>query len=654
MIQLSNIGVWFGEKVLFRNISVNFTSGKRYGIVGANGSGKTTLLKLISGELEASEGEVRIPSNLRLGQLKQDQFEYEDIPIIDVVLMGNGRLWSLLEEKRRLESRQLLSEKDGSRLAELEHRLSEVNGYNADARAAILLKGLGLRQHQLQQPMSTLSGGYKLRVLIAQCLFSEPDILLLDEPNNHLDIYSIAWLGEYLKEFAGIVIVVSHDQYFLDRISTHIVDIDYETIKIYTGNYADFLVAKQAEQEQKQIEIKRLEKKQQELQEFYERFRAKATKARQAVSRKKQIDRMEDIVIKRSSRVYPHFNFSQKRPSGQQVLEITGLKKSFSDLIVLNDLNLTVNRGERIAIIGPNGVGKSTLIKILAGILKADQGKIQWGYECDVGYFSQNHREMIPPDTTVFDWLYGFTPNEKVTALRSILGQILFSSDDIYKNTGILSGGESARLIFAKLMVEQHNILLLDEPTNHLDLEAIEALEKALLDFPGTIIFVSHNRFFLNRLATGVLELRFDGYSFYPGNYDDFLSREQQNYLERDIKTRIKQNEKKVNSNKQDSAKLLVQERRRLSKEFSRLEQKIKKFEDRISAIEDRLRELDDLFAGTEIYAPDKQAEFQKRYSEQQELKNSLDADMERWEATHNELEAINDRIHQIDRQLSR
>ncbi|MBN2602165.1 MAG: ATP-binding cassette domain-containing protein [Candidatus Marinimicrobia bacterium] len=653
MVQLNNISVQFGDRVLFRNVSANLAPGKRYGIVGANGSGKTTLLKLISGEQEASEGEIRIPSTMRLGVLKQDQFEFENIPIIDVVLMGNESLWMLLNEKRELELKRTLSEYEGSRLAELEHRLSDVDGYNADGRAAILLKGLGLRQHQLQQPMSTLSGGYKLRVLIGQCLFSEPDILLLDEPNNHLDIYSIAWLGEYLKEFSGIVIVVSHDQYFLNQISTHIIDIDYEMIKIYPGNYNAFLTAKRLDFEQKQIEIERLEKKRQELQEFYERFRAKATKARQAVSRKKQIDRMDDIVITRSTRIHPSFKFSQKRPSGQQVLEISGLKKTFGDLLVLNNLDLNVNRGDRIAVIGPNGVGKSTLIKILAGVLEADEGKIQWGFESDVGYFAQNHRDLIEPNTTVFDWLYAYTSGEKVTSVRSILGQILFSADDIYKTTDILSGGEAARLIFAKLMVEQHNILLLDEPSNHLDLEAIESLEEALLAFPGTVIFVSHNRYFLNHLATGILELRFDGYSFYPGNYDDFIARQQQDYLDRDIKTRIKQTAKKVVTSDQDLSKQLGQERRQLSKELSRIEQKVKKSEEQISIMENRIRELDELFRGNEIFSPEKQEEFQKMYTQQQELKLDLEIAVQEWESEHREYDRINARIHEIDSRLS-
>ena len=649
MIQLNNIGVRFGDRVLFREVTLNLTAGKRYGVVGANGSGKTTLLRLISGKQVPSEGEVKIPTNLRLGFLKQDQFEYEDIPILDVVLMGNESLWTLLQQKRNLETKSSLSIDEGKQLAVLEHRLSEMHGYNAEGKAAILLRGLGIPQDKLRDNMSTLSGGYKLRVLIAQCLFGEPDILLLDEPNNHLDIYTIAWLGEYLREFRGIVIVVSHDQYFLNRISTHILDIDYETIKMYTGNYSAFLEAKESEREQKNIEIERLERKQKELQEFYERFRAKATKARQAVSRKKQIDRMEDIVIRRSSRIYPKFRFTQKRPSGQHVLEVIDLQKSFDGRPVLVNLNLTVQRGDRIAVIGPNGVGKSTLIKLLAGLLSIDAGSIHWGYESDVGYFAQNHRDLIASGITVFDWLSGYAPTEKVTSVRSILGQVLFSSDDITKITDILSGGEAARLIFARLMLERHNILLLDEPTNHLDLEAIESLEKALLDFPGTIIFVSHNRHFLNSLATGILELRFDGYSYYPGNYDNYLAREQQDYLDRDLKTRVKITVKNDPRKKQSDGKKIHLKRRQLMKEMNRCEQKIRKYENSIEEVEQRIRELDDIFAGAEIYSPEKQTEFQTLYREHSTLQSRLDYEMQHWESEQIRLTEIRAEIAEID-----
>lgn len=655
MIQLNNLGIQFGGKILFRDVSLNLTLGHRYGIVGANGSGKTTLLKLISGELEPSEGEIRISTNLRIGLLKQDQFKYENDALMDVVLMGRGSLWKLLKEKRELEARVRLTQQEGSRLAELEHKLSAQNAYNAEGQAAILLKGLGLQQLQLTQPMSTLSGGYKLRVLIAQCLFSAPDILLLDEPNNHLDIYSIAWLGEYLKEFKGIVLVVSHDQYFLDRISTHIIDIDYETIKIYPGDYTTFLKDKQRDEEQKRLEIERLEKKRQELRAFYERFRAKATKARQAVSRKKQLDRMADIVIKRSSRQQPHFSFIIKRPSGQQVLEVAELQKYYGDLRVLAGLSFVVNRGDRIAVIGPNGVGKSTLIKILVGALEADGGSLKWGHECDIGYLPQNHREMIGSGTTVYDWLYAHTPAEKIPTLRAVLGQVLFSADDIYKSGDILSGGEAARLIFAKLLINQYNVLVLDEPTNHLDLEAIGELEKDLLRFPGTLIFVSHNRCFLNRLATGILELRFDGYSFYPGNYDDFLAREQQDYLERDIKTRIKQKtDKNSLTSEANRSKQLIRERRTLFKELSRIGQKIVQSEERIAGIEHRIREVEALFAESDIYSTERQAEFQQTYQEYQTLKNGLEAEIHQWENEHAESERLENRIAEIDAQLER
>ncbi|MGC9364946.1 MAG: ATP-binding cassette domain-containing protein [Fidelibacterota bacterium] len=655
MIQLNNLGIQFGGKVLFRGVSLNLTLGHRFGIVGANGSGKTTLLKLISGELEPSEGEIRVSANLRIGLLKQDQFKYENDPLMDVVLMGNKSFWKLLKEKRDLEACDHLTQQEGSRLGELEHRLSAQNAYNAEGQAAILLKGLGLQQQQLTQPMSTLSGGYKLRVLIAQCLFSDPDILLLDEPNNHLDIYSIAWLGEYLKEFKGIVLVVSHDQYFLERISTHIIDIDYETIKIYPGNYNTFLKDRQRNEEQKRLEIERLEKKRQELQAFYERFRAKATKARQAVSRKKQLDRMEDVVIKRSSRQPPHFSFTIKRPSGQQVLEVAELRKSYRDLRVLAGLGFTVNRGDRVAVIGPNGVGKSTLIKILVGVLKADAGSLKWGHECDIGYLPQNHREVIGSDTTVYDWLYACTPVEKVPTLRAVLGQVLFSTDDIYKSGDILSGGEAARLIFAKLLINQHNVLVLDEPTNHLDLEAIAALEKALLRFQGTLIFVSHNRCFLNRLATGILELRFDGYSYYPGNYDDFLAREQQDYLERDIKSRIKQKTDKIRlKSESDWSKQLIRERRTLSKALSRVGQRIIQSEERIAGIENRIHEIEELFAESDIYAAERQTEFQHIYQKYQNLKNDLDTEMRQWEYEHAENERLEKRIADIDAQLGR
>ena len=649
MIQLENIGIQFGENILFENVSLNLTQGNRYGVVGANGSGKTTFLKMLGGEQTPTTGKIRKPSTLRLGVLKQNQYDYEDCRILDVVLMGNHRLWSLIKEKKSIMQRSDLSAEDGKRLAELEHEISHLDGYNAEGQAAIILKGLGIQQHLLDRTMSVLSGGYKLRVLIGQCLFSKPDVLLLDEPNNHLDIFSIAWLGEFLKGYKGIVIVVSHDQFFLNQISNHILDIDYETIKIYKGDYDNFLIEKRREAEQRQLENERLEKKRRELQAFYERFRAKATKARQAVSRKKQINKMEDIVIIRSSRISPRFNFTQMRPSGQQVLDVKGLKKSFGNLEVLKDVNFNTNRSDRIAVIGPNGVGKSTLIKVLAGLIPHDEGKITWGHECHVGYFAQNHKELIPSGTNVYDWLYSNTPNEKVTTIRTVLGQALFSGDDTLKKTDVLSGGEAARLVFALLMLKQHNILLLDEPTNHLDLEAIEALITALTEFSGTIIFVSHNRFFVNRLATAVLELTFDGYTFYPGNYDDYLARQQEDYLNRDIRTRIKQSDKIGKRSSISGGKQLLRERRELSKELSRLEKKVQRNEESITQLEEKIDSLDQIFSSSDIYDTGRQDEFQQSYLKQQRLKTLLETELEMWERDHNRLDEIRNRIDDID-----
>ena len=649
MIQLENIGIQFGDKVLFENVSLNLTQGSRYGVVGANGSGKTTFLYMLGGEQMPTTGKIRKSSTLKLGVLKQNQYDYEDCRILDVVLMGNHRLWSLIEEKNSIMQRSDLSTENGKRLAELEHEISEINGYNAEGQAAIILKGLGIQQHLLDRTMSVLSGGYKLRVLIGQCLFSDPDILLLDEPNNHLDIFSIAWLGEFLKGYKGIVIVVSHDQFFLNQISNHILDIDYETIKIYKGDYDNFLIEKRREAEQRQLENERLEKRRQELQAFYERFRAKASKARQAVSRKKQIDKMEDIVIIRSSRVGPRFNFTQRRPSGEQVLDVKGLKKSFGNLEVLKDVNFNTNRSDRIAVIGPNGVGKSTLIKVLAGLLPYDEGEITWGHECHVGYFAQNHKELIPSGTNVYDWLYSHTPKEKVTTIRTVLGQVLFSGDDTLKKTDVLSGGEAARLVFALLMLKQHNILLLDEPTNHLDLEAIEALITALTEFPGTIIFVSHNRFFVNRLATAVLELTFAGYTFYPGNYDDYLARQQEDYLNRNIRTRIKQSERIKKQSGISDGKQLLRERRELSKELSRLEKKVRQHEESITQLEEKIDSLDQIFSSSDIYDTGRQDEFQQSYLEQQRFKTLLETELEMWERDHNRLDEIRNRIDDID-----
>jgi ATPase subunit of ABC transporter with duplicated ATPase domains len=659
MIQVNQLGMSFGTRTLFADVTIQFTPGRRYGIVGANGSGKSTLLKLLTGELHPTKGEINMSSQFRLGVLKQNHFEFENNRIIDVVLMGQKKLWSALNEKEQLRQKHELTPQEGQHLAELEIWLNDQGGNQAAADAAVILNGLGLESGQLEQPMSTLSGGYKLRVMLAQCLFSKPDALLFDEPNNHLDLYSIAWLAEYLIDYPGIAVVVSHDHHFLNRIATHILDIDYETVTVYKGNYEYFLKEKEQTRLRKETEIARQEKKQAEMQAFYEHFRAKATKARQAISRKKQLDHMEEIVIKRSSRQWPKFTFQQKRPSGIIALSVVDLWKSYGERPVLRGINFEINRGQRLAVIGPNGIGKSTLIKILAGDLNAEKGEVKWGYETATGYFPQNHAEAVAQSSTPYDWLYSFAPSELVGTIRGLLGRMLFSGDDVYKRNAALSGGETARLIFARLMLEKPNVLLLDEPTNHLDLEAIEALADALIAFPGTVIFVSHDRYFVEKVSTAVLELTHNGYAFFEGNYTDFIYRKGTDHLEQPaaLPNGLRSQQAKIakaktqpqkNRNKFDS-----QNRRQWSKELARLESRITQREAQIEFIEKRIGQIDELFAGTEIYAPERQTEFQQLYAEQQSLKFQITDELTAWEEEQNRAAELRNQIAGFDAQTA-
>jgi len=668
MIQVNQLGMVFGAYKLFEDVTIQFSPGRRYGIVGSNGSGKSTLLKLLAGELHPTKGEISMPSQFRLGVLKQNHFEFENCRIIDVVLMGKKQLWEALNEKAVLQSKTELNPQEGQRLAELEIWLTERGGYQASSEAAVILNGLGIESDRITRTMATLSGGYKLRVMLAQCLFSEPDALLFDEPNNHLDLYSIAWLGEYLINYPGIALIVSHDHHFLNQIATNILDIDYETVTAYKGDYEYFLKEKEQTRQRKETEIARQEKKQAELQAFYEHFRAKATKARQAISRKKQLDHMEVIVIKRSSRQWPKFVFQQKRATGIIALTVTKLCKSYGDLPVLRDLNFEIGRGTRLAIIGPNGIGKSTLIKVLAGELTGETGIVKWGYEAATGYFPQNHAEVVDQTSTPYDWLYSFAPSELVGTIRGLLGRLLFSGDDVHKRNSALSGGETARLIFAKLMLEKPNVLLLDEPTNHLDLEAIEALANALVNFPGTVIFVSHDRYFVEKVGTAVLELNHSGHTFFEGTYADFTFRKGTDHLERAVGSvvSLRNQERKSkmpaspggparktqsDGQAREKNKNNQHDRRKWSKELARAETKITQIEEQITTIENRIEDLDQIFAGTEIYAPERQAEFQRLYTEQQTLKHKIATELIVWEKEHHRAAELRTLIAGFDNQ---
>jgi ATPase subunit of ABC transporter with duplicated ATPase domains len=525
MISVSNLEKSFGDRVLFADASFQLNPGERYGIVGANGSGKTTLLSILSGDSPASDGVVAIPRSLRLGVLRQDQFLYEDEEILGVALMGNPELWKAMVEKEALLAR-AHEHFDAERFSELEETVQRLDGYTAEARAATILEGLGLPTEIHRQPLSTLSGGFKLRVLLAQVLAGSPDVLLLDEPTNHLDILSIRWLEKFLHDFAGPVAVISHDHRFLDNVATGILDVDYETVTLYHGNYSDFLVQKVEDRERKEKEIEGRQKEIAHHQKFVDKFKAKASKARQAQSKLKMIERKAEELeeLPGSSRRYPKFRFIQKRPSGKEVLKISGLKKAFGEKEVLHGVDLQVNRGDRMVIMGPNGIGKSTMLKILMGDLPADQGSVEWGYETHPGYFAQDHHEQLgDEDRTAEQWLWNFCPSKDRGFVRGHLGMMLFSGDDGEKRLAALSGGEAARLVFSRLALEQPNVLVLDEPTNHLDLESIEALVAALQTYEGTLILVSHDRWFVSQLATRVVEVSRAGIRDYRGTYEEYV-----------------------------------------------------------------------------------------------------------------------------------
>ncbi|MEM9291298.1 MAG: ATP-binding cassette domain-containing protein [Acidobacteriota bacterium] len=645
MIAVSQLGKSFGHQTLFSSVSLQFNPGNCYGIVGANGSGKSTFLRILTGDELPSDGEVALPKRLRLGVLRQDHFLHEEQRILDVAMMGRRDVWDAMQEKEELLEKAEVSF-DGDRYAELEDLIVRNDGYTLEARAGEILEGLGIPTEVHQQALSTLSGGFKLRVLLGQVLAAEPDVLLLDEPTNHLDILSIRWLEKFLNDYPGTALLISHDQRFLDNVCTHIVDVDYETLRLYVGNYTAFDIAKQEERERKQVEIARQEKKVAELQAFVDRFRAKASKARQAQSKAKQIERMEDGIdeLVPSSRRYPIFRFRQRRPSGKRVLEMEGIDKAYGDNQVLEGVDLVVNRDDRLAILGPNGIGKSTLLKIAVGRLAADAGNLEWGYETHPGYFAQDHHELLGDSSaTVQSWLWEACPTETIGFVRGNLGQVLFSGDEAKKNVRALSGGEAARLVFSRLTVEKPNILILDEPTNHLDLEAIDALIKALKEYDGTLIFVSHDRYFVSQLATRILEIRPDGYQDFRGTYDEYLERCGDDHLDADaVVLKAKREKSKSRAAKADAKggnADAANEKKEAARRKKRLKAVNKRLEEVTSGIEQaeaRVGEINELFCDPTFFDKTERTKVVKLEKEQKELSAKIEELMEEWE----ELEA--------------
>ena len=522
MISTANITMQFGAKPLFENVSVKFGNGNRYGLIGANGCGKSTFMKILGGELQPSNGQVMLDPNDRMGKLRQDQFAFEEHTVLDTVIMGHTELARVKAERDRIYSQAEMSEEDGMRVAELEMEFAEMDGYTAEARAGELLLGLGIPEEQHAGPMTAVAPGWKLRVLLAQALFSDPDVLLLDEPTNHLDIHTIRWLEEILVARSSTMIIISHDRHFLNSVCTHMADLDYGELRLFPGNYDEYMTAATAARERLYSDNAKKKKEIAELQSFVSRFSANASKAKQATSRAKQIDKIQLEEVKPSSRVSPYIRFDQTKKLHRQAVTLDGLAKGFDDLTLFEGLNLQIEAGERVAIIGPNGIGKTTLLRCLAGDLAADSGTVKWAEAAELGYFAQDHSHDFEEDMILFDWMAQWTADGE-QAVRAALGRMLFSNDEVKKSVKVISGGEQGRMLFGKLTLTKPNVLLLDEPTNHLDMESIEALNLALENYPGTLIFVSHDREFVSSLATRILEITPEGVRDFTGNYDDYL-----------------------------------------------------------------------------------------------------------------------------------
>ncbi|HUM10422.1 MAG TPA: ATP-binding cassette domain-containing protein [Myxococcaceae bacterium] len=521
-LQVTQVTKAYGQKRLFEDVDVAFNEHNRYGLTGPNGAGKSTFMKILAGELEPDTGTISRPKKTSV--LKQDQFAYEDVRVLDVVLQGNQGLWAALHEKETLLHKPDLTDDDGHRLADLETVIAEEDGYTAEADAAALLSGLGVPEADHTRLMREIPGGYKLRVLLAQALFGKPQALLLDEPTNNLDLDSIRWLEGFLREYEGILVAISHDRHFLNAICTHIADIDYQTIITYPGDYDDMVMAKAQVRSRVESENAEKRKKIAQLQDFVARFSA-GTRASQVQSRKKAMEKLQLSDLKRSNIERPFIKFEQKRPSGKQTLTLEKLTKHWPGVVVADGFDALVTRGEKIAIIGRNGVGKTTLCKMLVGQLEPDDGSITWGHEAKVGYLAQDHREGIPNDTTAAEWLHTFDHKAGNEEIRGLLGRMLFKGEEGLKPTRALSGGEGVRLIFAKLMLTKDNVLVLDEPTNHLDLESIVALGDALSKYEGTAFVVTHDRDLIEQFATRLWAFTSEGLVDFRGTYDEYLEK---------------------------------------------------------------------------------------------------------------------------------
>jgi len=525
MIAAQNVSLAFGKQKLFDEVNVNFTGGNCYGVIGANGAGKSTFLKILAGDIEANTGQVIIEPGKRLAVLRQNHFEFDEIPVLETVIRGHERLFQVMQEKDAIYAKEDFSDADGMKASDLEEEFAEMDGWNAESDAAALLSGLNIKEASHFKLMNELSGNEKVRVLLAQAIFGNPDILVLDEPTNDLDIQTIGWLEDFLLEFKNTVIVVSHDRHFLDTVCTHIADIDFGKLQLFTGNYTFWYESSQLALRQQSAANKKAEVRKKELQEFVARFSANASKSKQATSRKKLLQKINVDDIKPSTRKYPGIIFQQTRPAGNDILTLDQLSASNADGVLFKDLNLSVERGDKITFLSKNSVAVTALFKILVGEKQADSGSIKYGQTITKGYLPVNNEDYFNANKDLLDWLHQYSPaGMDDTDVRGFLGKMLFSGDDIKKKSSVLSGGEKVRCMLSRIMIAGANLLIVDEPTNHLDLESITAFNNALMNFPGTVLFTSHDHTFTQTVATRVVELTPTGCIDKMMTYDDYIA----------------------------------------------------------------------------------------------------------------------------------
>ncbi|MEJ1238232.1 ATP-binding cassette domain-containing protein [Chryseolinea sp. T2] len=528
MIAANNLSLQFGKRVLFDEVNLKFTPGNCYGVIGANGAGKSTFLKILAGDIDPTRGSVSIEPGKRMAVLRQNHFEFDEVPVLDTVMMGHGRLWSIMKEKDAIYEKPDFSEADGIRASELENEFAEMDGWNAQSDAAALLSGLGIAEDDHEKLMKTLSGNQKVRVLLAQAIFGNPDILILDEPTNDLDINTVSWLEDFLLDFKNTVIVVSHDRHFLDTVCTHIVDIDFSAIRLYTGNYTFWYQSSQLALQQRSSANKKAEDKRKELQEFIARFSANASKSKQATSRRKLLEKINVDEIQASTRKYPAIIFQQKRTAGDQILTVDNLSYSIDGNQLFKDVSFYVRKGEKIAFLSKDSLAITSMFQILAGELKPDKGEYKFGQTITTAYLPVNNESFFQSDDNLIDWLRQFAEEENKDEIyvRGFLGKMLFSGEEVFKRCTVLSGGEKVRCMVSRMMLAGANLLILDEPTNHLDLESITAFNNALKDFPGTVLFTSHDHEFTQTVANRIIELTPRGFIDKLMSYDEYISSE--------------------------------------------------------------------------------------------------------------------------------